>query len=487
MMNPEIRIFATFLVALFSALFVMPKLAHIANRIGLVDRPNERKVHRIPRPLVGGIGIVISATFSALIFVPLHNLRGFFAGLALLLLVGFFDDFMEVGHRKKFLAQICATTLLMYLSKVYLSNFGDLLGIGDLIVPGRGWLIWVTTVFCVVGVTNAINMIDGLDGLAGGVAFIAFVSFTVLSSMTGNSALVLLNLSIAGAVLGFLKYNWAPASLFMGDAGSLCLGFALSFMAVALTQPDHSSIAPVTVLLVLAVPISDTITVMVRRMTVRRSPFSPDNTHLHHRLVSFGLDQKRAVVFILALCIVFSVLGIAGEVYTLPEPLLFGIFICYFSINFSSSWLGEGLIGLLKSLKRKEKPQHCPAVVHSVFKSLAMRRIFRGAERYRIHLGITCTSYTSEFALSGKILNVSRTGFMAEIKGLGFLCKECIIVLALPETLEKKILELRAEHLWSATIEESEYHGFKFVDLDGMHEATLIKLVESLRDEQSKV
>jgi len=228
-MTTEIRVILTFLVAFFSALFVLPQLSHIANRIGLVDMPNQRKMHKAPRPLVGGLGIVISATFSSLVFVPLVGMRGYFSGLSVLLIIGFLDDFQELGHRKKFLAQIVATTLLIYLSKVSLANFGNLFGFGAIVVPDISLLTWAVTVFCVVGVTNAVNMIDGIDGLAGGVTFIAFLTFSVLSSLSGNSTLLLLNLALAGAVLGFLKYNWAPSVLFMGDAGSLCLGYPLFY------------------------------------------------------------------------------------------------------------------------------------------------------------------------------------------------------------------------------------------------------------------
>ena len=221
----EIRVLLTFLVAFFGALFVLPNLSHIANRIGLVDIPNDRKLHLRPRPLVGGIGIIIAATFSSLVFVSLQGTRGFFSGLAILLLVGFFDDFQGLGHRKKFLAQIVATTLLFFLSKVSLSNFGNLLGLGAITIPEIGWLTWGVTVFCVVGVTNAVNMIDGLDGLAGGITFVSFLTFAALASLAGINSLMLLNLALAGAVLGFLKYNWTPSILFMGDAGVSVLGF----------------------------------------------------------------------------------------------------------------------------------------------------------------------------------------------------------------------------------------------------------------------
>ena len=182
----EIRLLLVFLTAFFTALFVHPKIANIAQRIGLVDHPGERKIHLMPKPLVGGIGMTIAATFTALIFVQIAGLRGFFIGLSILLLVGFLDDFKEIGHKQKFLAQIAATTVMVYFSKTSLLSFGDLFGLGSLDIPQSDLLIWCVTVFCVVGVINAINMIDDLDGLAGGISFVAFMMFCVHSSLAGK-------------------------------------------------------------------------------------------------------------------------------------------------------------------------------------------------------------------------------------------------------------------------------------------------------------
>ncbi len=167
MISPELRILLGFLVGFFSSLFVIPKIASIAQSIGLLDHPGQRKVHEIPRPLVGGIGMVISATFSCLLLVPLTGYRGVFLGLAVLLLVGFLDDFRELGHRQKFLAQIGAGVLAMYFSKVLLVSFGDLLSFGEVSFAGSDVVVWLVTLFCIVGVINSLNLIDGLDGLAG--------------------------------------------------------------------------------------------------------------------------------------------------------------------------------------------------------------------------------------------------------------------------------------------------------------------------------
>lgn len=332
MISFESRLMLAFLTACFSALFVLPRIARIAKRIGLLDHPGKRKIHVEPKPLVGGIGMTISATFSALLFVPIDGLRGFFLGLSVLLLIGFLDDFKEIGHRQKFLAQIVATTVMMYFSKTALLSFGDLFGFGSLDVPASSLLIWCVTVFCVVGVINAINMVDGLDGLAGGLSFIAFVTFAIHASLSGNLALTLLNVAFAGATLGFLRFNWHPASMFMGDAGSLCLGFSLAFMSLALTQGNEATVRPVVALLILAFPITDTITVMLKRIIKGKSPFKADRYHMHHMVLRYGMSKTGAVRLILGLAVLLSSCSFLGPLFDLSDYWLFYLFFIYFFI-----------------------------------------------------------------------------------------------------------------------------------------------------------
>ncbi len=479
-MTNEIRILLTFFVAFFATLFVMPNMSHIANRIGLVDRPNERKMHKVPKPLVGGIGIVISATFSSLLFVPLEGLRGFFSGLALLLLVGFFDDFLEIGHRKKFLAQIIATTLLMYFSKVQLADFGNLVGLGNIVVPEISWVIWIVTIFSVVGVTNALNMIDGLDGLAGGVSFVAFLSFAILASLSGNTTLMLLNLAFTGAVLGFLRYNWTPSILFMGDAGSLCLGFALSFMALSLTQTAGATVSPVVVLIVLAVPIADTLTVMIKRIVAGKSPFLADRTHLHHTLIFAGIDARNAVGIMIILCLLFCVIGVFAVVFQMPDPLLFSVFLCYFLLNFFSTRIVIKCVDFLEMFKRQEKPHNCPKILHSFIKKINKSRLFRGAIRYPVDFDVTCSNYSFDKALSGNVVNISKTGFLANINGLGLICKECVVSIVFPEETGVDLLEFPVEHLWMSEVDTKQFHGFRFVNLDEKQRSILHTLLDQI-------
>jgi UDP-GlcNAc:undecaprenyl-phosphate GlcNAc-1-phosphate transferase len=487
MLTFELRIILIFLCSFFSALFVLPKLIHIGQRIGLLDQPNLRKVHTRPRPLVGGIGIVISTIFASLIFIPIAGLRGYFLGLATLLLVGIFDDFKEICHWQKFIAQILATGFLIYFSKVSLVNFGDLIGTGDLLIPGGVVGTWLVTIFCVVGVTNAVNLIDGLDGLAGGLSFIAFLFFAIHSSLIGNNTLMLLNLALAGAVLGFLRFNWYPSLLFMGDAGSLCLGFTLAFMAIALTQGGSGVMSPVAALLVLAVPITDTIIVMVKRILRRKSPFMPDKYHLHHIFLRYGMTRGTAVKVILALGLLLGCLSLLAPLCGLSDMNLFLLFMLYFVVYLASSFY---IIGLFRySLKLRKNRAHLATsnmFLRYVFGSFDVFKIFRKSKRYNVHLGVNCILGDGTKKMNGQVINISQTGCMARINELAETPSE--IPLRINVLLENKYFELviLAEHLWQSDHEGDLYHGFRFKHMTSDQYVVLDEYLKSLASKSQK-
>jgi UDP-GlcNAc:undecaprenyl-phosphate GlcNAc-1-phosphate transferase len=314
-------------------LFSFP--AEPPSKIGLVDHPDNRKIHLHPKPLVGGLAMSLAVAITGLLFIPLLNMRGFYAGLVLIIITGFLDDFNELNHRYKFAAQIIATVLIVHFSKTSLHTFGDLLSIGSIYF---GKLAVPMTIIGTVGVCNAVNMIDGLDGLAGGVCLTAFGSFAYLSFMNNNSALMLLSLSICGSLIAFLFHNWHPSKLFMGDAGSLFLGFSAAFISIALTQEPKSIVRPVAPLLVLAVPIVDTVTVMIRRIMKGKSPFHADKGHLHHILLQLGCGKRQTAVIIIMLSGLFSAVAIAGTIFQIPEYYLFFFFMFYFTAYFTASF-----------------------------------------------------------------------------------------------------------------------------------------------------
>ncbi len=334
-----LKYFLAFLFPLFGAFYLIPRLRTIATRINLLDIPKEkRNIHSSPTPLVGGIAIVISVTFSIMLLTGLQGMRGFFLGLALLLLVGFLDDLLDLDSKRKFLAQTGATVLMIYFSKTALLSFGDLLGCGSLTLPQTPWIIYPVTIFCVAGVINAINLVDGLDGLAGGIALISFSAFALLAFFENKPILTLINLAFAGGIAGFLRYNWNPATVFMGDAGSLCLGFALAFMALALTQGETAGVSPAIPLIILALPITDTIVVMTKRMLLKKNPFKADRYHLHHITLRYGLSRVGVVYMFLGASLFAASLAIisyAMKIYDYHIFLVYMLFfISYFSLSF---------------------------------------------------------------------------------------------------------------------------------------------------------
>lgn len=325
-----------FLIPCAVTVFILPRFAHLAAEVGLLDHPNRRKVHAVAKPLVGGLGMSLGVAFGCLLFLPLTHMRGYYAGAILLVVIGFFDDFREVHHRMKFAAQILSAVLVVYFSNnVSLHTFGDLLHIGDINFPA---LSLPMTVIGFVGVINAMNMIDGVDGLAGGISLIAFISFGYLGYIDHHRDLMLLCMAISGALAAFMRYNWHPSRLFMGDAGSLFLGFSAAFVSVALTQEPNSIVRPVAPLLILAVPITDTLTVMTKRLIKGRSPFYPDKTHLHHVLLKFGFSKQQTVAIMLCMSAAFSSVALAGTLLDIPEYYLFFLFLAYFFIYFISSF-----------------------------------------------------------------------------------------------------------------------------------------------------
>jgi UDP-GlcNAc:undecaprenyl-phosphate GlcNAc-1-phosphate transferase len=330
-----LNIIFTFVIALSVTILVLPRISHIASKIGLIDFPDRRKVHRDPKPLIGGVGMMIGISISLLLFIPLSNLRGFYAGLLLLSIVGFLDDFKELGPRWKFSAQILASIFMIYFSKTILYSFGNLLAFGPI---NFGILAVPMTIFCTVGVINAINMIDGVDGLAGGISLVGFISFAILSHINNQIKLMLLSIAFSGALIAFLRYNWYPSKMFMGDAGSFSLGFTLTFLSISIVQKENSIVPPVTILCVLAVPIVDTLTVMTKRAMQGKSPFHADRAHLHHILMRFGVDKKSTTELLILLSAIFSLFGVLGTAFRIPEYYMFLVFSAYFITYFVASF-----------------------------------------------------------------------------------------------------------------------------------------------------
>ena len=459
-----------FPTAFLLALTLLPSLARIASRLGLVDTPNKRKVHGSPKPLVGGIGIMMSVAVSCLLFVPLSNLRGFYAGLTVLIIVGFLDDYKELKHGGKFIAQILAALMMVYFSYVELTSFGDLISVEEVNV---GVLSIPVTIFCTVGVINAVNMMDGLDGLAGGMSLIAFLSFSALAYINAQTELVLLGLTFGGAVLAFLKYNRPPASLFMGDAGSLSLGYALAFLSIAVTQKPGGLVMPAAALLLLAVPVCDTVTIMVVRIVKRESPFAADKKHLHHILLRFGFNRKRTVMLILLLSAGLSITGVIGTAAGQPGYFFFSVFAVYAALYMAAAMYAKRLLTAKMRLKRREPKQFGKekGTMQLVKVLSTMARIIRRDKR--IYLRIPVSGTFKSRIVSGTLLDLSRSGFSVLFEYVFAPGDRIDFTLSLPGLPAD--LRATAEVVWMSKIGHSCKYGFRITHIS-KPEAEFLKI-----------
>lgn len=283
-----------FILAMVVAMATLPLLVRLANKWLIVDQPGERKVHVIPVPRVGGLAMACGVLMAALLTIPLQEAQIWFlvAG-GVLIAFGALDDRFDLDYRIKLVGQLLAVNIVVILGGVQIETltFDD-----RITLPG--WISMPLTVIFLVGVTNAINLADGLDGLAGGTTFLCLCAVALLSSIGGPSTSTALSLAFAGAVLGFLRFNTHPASVFMGDAGSQLLGFAIGVLSIVATQNLSSQVSAALPVLLLALPILDTLSVMVQRIGEGRSPFSPDKNHIHHKLLAMGFDHHEAVMVI---------------------------------------------------------------------------------------------------------------------------------------------------------------------------------------------
>jgi len=440
-------------------------------------------MHSAPKPLIGGFGFILSACFAAALMVPAAGLRGFFAGLALMLFIGFLDDLKELGHRQKFIGQILAVSLLIYFSHVRLISFGDLLGIGDLIIPGY-WFSVLLTIFCLLGVINSINLIDGLDGLAGGVSFVAFILLATHAAFAQNQAFLLLNLAFAGALLGFLRFNWHPATLFMGDAGSLCLGFTLGFMALAMTQGENACMPPIAALLIFAIPISDTLTVMTKRIIGGRSPFHPDNHHLHHIFMRYGFSRVTTVKIIIGISTILGGISLLEPMYHLQDSTLFLLFVCYFAIYFISSFFILDFLRYSHRFRRKRESCGAPwNFLKHCFQLLDMINIIRKDARHDVSIPIQCYSNDTKKSFDGNISDISRSGFMAVVPQLTTLGSDFLVDFSfnMLHSTDSSPMQLATEHLWISAMDGERIHGFQFVNLTTLQKEKLYQFIDDLK------
>ena len=296
-------------VALILTLLLTPLSMRLAFAVGAIDIPGERKLHDGNIPTLGGLAFSIAFAISCLIFLPVNSIiSGLLIGLVIIMITGLADDIWHIRPVLKFSGEIIASLVFILFGGTELTGFGDLIGIGSI---GTGIYAVPITVFCMVGVINALNMSDGLDGLAGGMSAIACIFLGYFSLQSGQWLNLALSVALFGCLIGFLYFNFYPAKIFMGDTGSLVLGYILSSICVLSQKLDADiPVAPISMALILALPIADALWVMTNRMCRGKSPFTPDNSHLHHRVLGLNLSHLAVVAIFYTCVFVFGLLAV---------------------------------------------------------------------------------------------------------------------------------------------------------------------------------
>ncbi|MDB4420981.1 undecaprenyl/decaprenyl-phosphate alpha-N-acetylglucosaminyl 1-phosphate transferase [Pseudomonadales bacterium] len=307
----------SFALALFLSFVLVPLASRYANALGLMDAPDERKVHSQAIPRAGGIAIVIAFFVPALFWLSdIASLLGFFSGAAIIAVFGFLDDRHNLNYKWKFLGQILGVAIFLA-SNIEITKT-PFLGLGDLLP----WVSYPVMAIFILGVINAVNLSDGLDGLAAGSSLLSLGFIALLGYGAAEYTIAIIAVSAMGALTGFLRFNTHPATIFMGDTGSQFLGYVTGCLAIMLTQAASLAVSPVLAILIVGLPILDTFLVMVLRLYAGESPFKPDKQHLHHQLLSKGLMHYQAV----------------GAIYLLSFSLL----ACAYVVRYQSDWVVLG-------------------------------------------------------------------------------------------------------------------------------------------------
>ena len=343
-----------FLAAAAISFFLTPIVRRRAIRLGVVDRPNHRRVNRRPVPRSGGLAIAAAFLVVATVLVflnlqfrwirmPLTLLDGgelvaLLAGAAVAALIGAPDDLLDLRARWQLLGQLGLAFGAVALG-VSITSVNNPFGPGT--IPFPGVLAVAITVLWIVGMINSVNFIDGLDGLSSGIGLIAALTLGVISLTTqvagGQPFVALLCFAFAGSLLGFLRWNFHPASIFPGTSGTMFIGYTLAVLSIL------GSAKVAVALLVLGIPIIDAFWIIVRRVFAGRSPFTPDRGHIHHRLLDLGLSHRQTVVLIYGICAGLGVLSLvltgASQVYAFG-----GVFVGTGILLLLLAWGGDGAL-----------------------------------------------------------------------------------------------------------------------------------------------
>lgn len=317
--------------ALISLRMLMP----FAVKFRLVDKPDQRKLHKGAVPLVGGLSAFVGVFLGFMLGMPLTS--GYLIFLlcaSVLVVLGAVDDARDISAKFRLFAQVVLGAVLVYGSGDSLESFGNLVGLGVIELGVFGPLV---SIAAVIGATNAFNMIDGIDGLAGSLSLIALLSLALLFSVSdGHEAGLALSLGLSCALIPYLMANLRippfKRRIFMGDAGSMFIGFAIVWLMIQGAPLEGAAFRPVTALWLIALPLIDMVVIMVRRARKGQSVMNPDREHLHHIFMRAGFSDRQALMLISFVAMLFASFGLLGEFFQIPEWVMFAAFALVFAL-----------------------------------------------------------------------------------------------------------------------------------------------------------
>lgn len=354
-------LFSAFLIALVVTMALIPTLMRMADSLSVLDTPNERKVHSVAIPRVGGMAMVVGACIPMVLWLP-HTTQfvAFLVALLVLLFFGAWDDRKELDYRLKFAGQFLAVCVMVFWGKLSIAVF-PFFGMD----PVPSYMSIPVTIIFLVGVTNAVNLSDGLDGLAAGIALLSLGAVALLAKLASGEDMILACFIVAGTIFGFLRFNTYPARVFMGDTGSQFLGFSIGVLSIMLTQQVSTALNPLLPLFLIGLPIIDTLFVMIKRIREGRSPFVADKSHLHHRLLGMGWAHYEAVSVIYVTQLLFLLTAFllryqTDAVVFLAYLALAGLTLggLLFLEHTTVTWKWVRLTGQVTKLERSRKARH---------------------------------------------------------------------------------------------------------------------------------
>ncbi len=299
-------------VALVISFLSTPIVKSFAYKLGAIDVPkDERRMHKVPIPRMGGLAIFLGFIISVLLFVEVDDqMKGILLGSVIIVVMGIIDDITPLRASLKFVIQILAALIPVYYG-VQITCISNPNLFSDNPYWNFGWLSIPITVIWIVGLTNAVNLIDGLDGLAIGVSSISALTMLAIAILVAEPQVAVIMAALVGACIGFMPYNMNPAKIFMGDTGSTFLGYILACITIQGLFKFYAVISFVVPFLILGLPIFDTMFAIIRRISHGQNPMAPDRSHVHHRLIDMGLNQKQAVA---VLYVISAILGLSAVV-----------------------------------------------------------------------------------------------------------------------------------------------------------------------------